>query len=191
MEDKYLKLIQSNRVTRPTRGVLLDRTLQQFESYVPGYLSTAAFAVLHAVVDRLIPQKADSARVEIACVIDLRKKTNAGDGWRFADMPPDSIAVEKGLIALDATSRRLHGTDFASLEPSRQDDLLIKVQRGEVAWTELNARHWFEDLVAETTEIYVSHPSTLEQLGFSGIAFLPRWQTVGLDKEQSWEPTRR
>jgi gluconate 2-dehydrogenase gamma chain len=76
------------------------------------------------------------------------------------------------------------------MDQTKQDALLGQVQKGKNAgaWAELNARKWFEDLLAEAIEIYVSHPSTLSAMSFSGIAFLPEWPQIGLNTAQAWEP---
>ncbi len=191
MLDGYLNLIKSDRVGVRTREVLLDRMNAEGQGAVPKIETGIDVALLRAVVDRLIPRDPGEGNIEIASVLASQSQANLGDGWRFADMPPDRMALELGLRLLDDMARHENGASFAALQPAGQDALLCRVASGAAGWTELDARHWFEDLLAQATEIYVSQPATLAQLGFSGIAFLPKWPTVGLNTTQPWEPSRR
>ena len=122
-------------------------------------------AILQAVADRMIPQADDVTRIAIACILLVNQKKSPADGWRFADMPPDEIALVLGLQLLDLTALQFHNQPFASLAPSQQDELLQKVQSGEVDWQRLNGRHWFEDLLAALTEIYVFAPRHVSRDG--------------------------
>ena len=188
MDPSYLKLIQSDRVTSRTREALLDRAHLSRPEYVPRSISHESFAVLQAVARRLIPQKETEDFIDIATALDSRKAAGSCDGWRYASMPPDAIALRLGLQLLESTAQLQHGAAFTSLDGARQDALLGQAQKGELPWPGLDARRWFEDLLAEATEIYVSHPTTLAAMGFSGIAFLPEWLAIGLNSAQPWEP---
>ena len=187
MNEDYLKLIQSDRVSVQTRKVLLDRMQCDYSEYAPTSVTPELFAVLRAVVERLIPQFDSQDRVEIAAILDARKTARSGDGWRFADLPPDDVAFASGLRLLDAAAKRLFGEGFVLIDEAKQNALLSDLQSGKLGTTELNASHWFEDILAESIEIYVSHPATLARLGFSGIAYLPRWSEIGLNSTRPWE----
>jgi hypothetical protein len=184
----YLTLIRSPRLTSTTRDVLLQRAAPSSFEYVPQLFSREDFSTLGALLARLIPQKKDAEFVDLAAVLDTRKATGAGQGWRYAWLPPDAIAITLGLGLLQVTARRLHGADFTYLDEAQKDDLLRQVQDGRLAWAELDGQRWFENLLAEATEIYVSQPATLAAMGFSGIAFLPHWPQIGLNTAQAWEP---
>lgn len=186
----YLVLIGSARVTPRTSEVLLKRRAPAQIGHAPQFFSREEFSELEAVLARLIPQSGNTVFVNLAAGLDHRQATGPGQGWRYASLPPDPIAATLGLRLLQETAQQFHGADFAALDEVDQDDLLRRVQSGLLSWTELDGRKWFENLLAEATEIYVSHPATLAAIGFGGIAFLPRWPAVGLNTTQSWEPVR-
>lgn len=188
MDRSYITLIRSSRVTERTREVLLERALPQDLGYVPTSVSVNHFAVLRAVIQRLLPQAENEDFVDIAATLDTRRSAGSGDGWRYASMPPDGVALVLGIEFLEIATRIQHDASFTSLDPAKQDALLEQVQKGELIWPGLDAPKWFEDLLAESTEIYVSHPATLAAMGFSGIAVLSGWPQIGLNTSQSWEP---
>lgn len=188
MDRSYITLIRSSQVTERTREVLLERALPHDPGYVPKLVSPHSFIVLKAVLQRLIPQAEDEEYVDIAGVLDARRSAGSGDGWRYASMPPDGLTLTLGLELIETAAQLQHDISFTDLGHAVQDALLDKVQKGELTWSELDADKWFEDLLAEATEIYVSHPATLAAMGFSGIAFLSRWPQIGLNTAQAWEP---
>ncbi len=187
MDQSYLALIQSDRVAKRTREVLLQR--ENNTEPAPQSIANENFVVLQAVLQRLIPRNESDNFIDIAALMDSQK--NAGDGWRYANMPPDGVALVLGLQLLESAAQTRHGAAFASLDFAGQDTLLGQVQKGELTWPELDARRWFEDLLAGAAEIYVSHPNTLASMAFSGIAFLPEWPAIGLNSAQLWEPKER
>ena len=187
MNSSYIALIQSDRVSKRTTEVLLERAQPLDPKYQPKMELGANFATLRAIVELLIPNDLGGL-VEIASRLAEQRSSGTGDGWRYASMPPDAKALGQGLDLVEASANSSYGTSFLLLNREQKSALLAKVQKGEVAWPQLDAKRWFEDLLAEATEIYISHPSTLAELGFSGIAFLPRWPEVGLDTAQPWEP---
>lgn len=56
--------------------------------------------VLAAVAARVLDGAGDAA--QIARRIDLQLAEGAGDGWRYADLPDDRLAIALGLDALDS-----------------------------------------------------------------------------------------
>lgn len=188
MDGPYLTLIRSSRVTDRTREVLLQRAHSPDPAYVPKSISPLSFAVLRAVVQRLIPQAEGEDFIDIAARLDTGMSGGVGDGWRYATMPPDGEALVRGLELIETTAQSQHKVSFIALVPEDQDALLSQVQKGELISPRLDAGRWFEDLLAEVTEIYVSHPATLAAMGFSGILFLPRWPQIDLNTAEPWEP---
>ncbi|MBA2502481.1 MAG: GMC family oxidoreductase N-terminal domain-containing protein, partial [Pyrinomonadaceae bacterium] len=92
---------------------------------------------------------------------------------------------------LDESARELYGSGFITLDADRQDEVLRLVQRGEVAsqtWRTLSPIRFFEELLAEVTEIYYSHPLAQEEIGYVGMADARGWQNINLDNLETWEP---
>jgi hypothetical protein len=195
MDDAYLDLIRSDRVTRRTREVLLERGGAEVVTNASRAGTVDQTAILEAAVDRLIPQQAKSETksepVAVARLLLRQRCQGRGDGWRFANMPPDGAALHAGLASLDSSAMSAHGSRFVSLTARQQDQMLSAAQLGQLSWHGLDAGRWFEDLIADAVEIYVSHPGTLARIGFSGIAFLPRWSVSELNATEPWEPVPR
>ncbi len=69
-----------------------------------------------------------------------------------------------------------------------------QVQRGRAsgaAWRTLPSHRFFEELLAEVTEAYYSHPLAQEEIGYTGMADAHGWQHVSLNDLESWEPRAR
>ncbi len=187
MNDKFFDLLYSQRVLPSTRKVLLQR-LEKRPTYGPRAIRPHLYPVLQAALGRLIPQNDREEPIDIAARLDEQHFVGRGDGWRYADMPADKEALELGLELLEQDARQRYAEAFALLSPDRQDLLLSDVQSGDVRWSALNSRRWFEEIVRDATSIFVSHPETLAEIGFSGIAIQPGWERVGLNEGEAWEP---
>jgi hypothetical protein len=89
-------------------------------------LTEAQRATLRALVDRLIPAD-DFPGGWDAGVGDYLDRQFAGDLSDVADL------YRSGLDALDVEARTAAGVSFAALAPDAQDELLRRVEAGEVA----------------------------------------------------------
>lgn len=183
-------LLETDLVTAPTREVLRTR-LDEDNDYALRFFDETSFLILRAVCARLIPQVGETSEIDIAFSIDRRLAENTSDGWRYNTMPPDRDAYRRGLQGLDESARGMCGSGFVTLDRDWQGELLRLVQRGEVAsltWRTLSPVRFFEELLAEVTEIYYSHPLAQEEIGYVGMADAKGWQRIGLDNLESWEP---
>ena len=183
-------LLDSDLVTSPTRVVLRSR-LGPAGAARPHFFDARSFATLRAASARLIPQPGRSDPVDLAGAIDARLAAGEGDGWRYADMPPDGEAHRRGLSGLDELARERFGAAFHELDGACQDATLRAVQRGEAAsgaWAGLSPRRFFEELLAELAECYYSDPLTQEEIGYVGMADARGWRAIGLDQLEPWEP---
>ncbi len=187
MDLEYLQFIQSDRVSAATQRVLLSRAAQSFGK-APLVIEQNLYPILQAVIDRMVPQADRAEPIDLAAWLDHNLSCKQGNGWRYADMPADGDALQAGLTLLEKTALKNYGANFARLSSDQQDELLQQVQSGDVHWPILNAERWFEELLTDATELFVSHPDTLAEIGFSGIAILPRWERVGLNETEPWEP---
>lgn len=183
-------LIESDLLTEATRVALRAR-LQAPAVAIPRFFEAGAFATLGAVCDRLIPQAGRRRRIDLAGGIDTRLADGAGKGWRYADMPPSADMHRSGLRGIDQAAAALHDRPFVRLAASEQDALLRAVQAGEArgsAWAAMDARRYFEDLLAEAADIYYAHPLASEEIGYAGMADAHGRQAVGLDEREAHEP---
>lgn len=213
LDARYADLIASERVNGRLRAALGERAMPDDPAYRPAALDAVELAILRAVVERVWPQAGlardgsveGGVRIDIAARIDGRLGRGTGDGWRFAELPPDPLAYRSALRTLDDAARVAEGCGFVALRGPRQDDLLRAVQAGEAFDVEASkGGHaprldpermtlWFEDLRSDTVRIALAHPATLAAIGFSGIGAggdgpLGGFTRVGLNEREAWEP---
>lgn len=194
----YRALLESGRTSAALRDALLARAAPQADTR-RAWLPADAYAVLAAALDRVIPQD-PQARIDLAARIERSLAEDAGDGWRFADLPPDAEAMRQALHSLDALSRQQHQEGFAHLTDAGRDALLHRVADGRAAPASpglLDAGQmalWFQDLRAMAVKHYVGHPATLARMGYSGVASGgdgPRksgFIRFGIGEREEWEP---
>lgn len=183
-------LLETDLVTPPTRHALQAR-LRQPAVTTPRFFDARDFATLRAACARLIPQTEREQAIDLAGALDERLAAGKGDGWRYDQMPPDGEAHRRGLRGLDETAQALLAMNFQQLEAAQQDEVLLAVQRGEAhgeTWRTLPARRFFEELLAELTEIYYSHPLAKEEIGDASMADAHGWQKISLDEHEAHEP---
>jgi pimeloyl-ACP methyl ester carboxylesterase len=196
-------LIASDRVNSRLRSVLDSRAAPDDPAYRPNALDPVELALLRAVLAHVLPVPG----IDPAARLDRHLADDAGDGWRYAALPPDAEAYRAALRTLDAAARAAHGRPFLALDPEAQAALLVLTQRGDLTVPEslggrLDAdrmRFWFEDLRADATKLWLAQPAALARIGFSGIGAggdrpgaiaegLPGFHDVGLDAPEPWEP---
>lgn len=156
------------------------------------FFTPEEWELLEAVGGRLIPQPERAEPVPIAAFIDEKLHRRAGDGFRFADFPPQDVAWRRGLHAIDDEARSREGRGFRELEAARQDAVLRAVQEGEVrapAWRELPARRFFHDLLLKhVAMVYYGHPAGWNEIGFGGPASPRGYVRMGFNERDPWEP---
>lgn len=159
LRDELRALLQSGHVTWPTRKALEQRLVWRCQ---PSFFDPDEFTALRAVARRLVPH--DLREMDLACAVDDRLSHGQTDGWRFADAPPDGQAYRDFLRSLPS--------GFAEFGDEDQDEQLRAMGRA--------MPHVFEDLLAELTELYYSHPLGQLRIGYVGFADAPRWEKLGL-----------
>lgn len=193
--EAYRALIRSERVNARLRAALLARAEPDDPAYQPRALDPVGLAILRAACARVLPQDGPGA-IDLAARIDARLASGAGDGWRFAKLPPDPEAYRRALQTLDAAAREAKGRPFVVLDADAQDALLGSLEDGAVAGA-LDAEQmgfWFEDLRADVARTYLAHPAALARLNFSGIGAggdtdpLPGFRDIGIGAREAWEP---
>lgn len=182
-------LIGGPLMTPATSRALLDRLAVSLAS--TAVFDSGQLATLAAVAARLLPQKGRVMPIDLAGELNRRLANDAGDGWRFAALPADVAAHQRGLDAIGAAASARHGKRFAELVPAEQDALLRDIQFGRVSgadWEGFDAALWFVDLLAVLVDIDYSHPVAQEEIGFLGMADARGWQDVGFGARAPHEP---
>ena len=180
----YRALIESGRVSTPTRDALLDRAVPDDAGYRPLALTEQQLATLRAVVDEVLPQPAPA--IDLAARIDAELAEGKGDGWRPATLPADAEAYRLALMDLVAAG-------YASAPKG----ILQRVADGDDLGGALNGpqmKLWFEDVRAAAARHYTAHPLGLARMGYSGIgiggdgAGPEGFAALGEGVREAWEP---
>ena len=200
ISESFLEILNSPRVSAPTRRALENR-LAPPANYQPTCISRDAFAILERMLGRLLPDDENGApganELSLAARLEKQRAQGHGNGWRYASLPPDAAALAEGLRKLDESAQHRHRRHFVELTEDRADALLHRVQNGEERWEGLDASRWFEEVLADATELFVAHPASMESMGFDGFADEPSgWPAragngIGLNNTEAWEPKSR
>jgi gluconate 2-dehydrogenase gamma chain len=171
-------LLASDRLTEPTRVALWARLDRRYG--MPRVLGAVQMQTLKAASARLIPTPELAGIVDLAGAFDAKLAAGEGDGWRYAEAPPDRQLHSLGLDALDAAARARLGAAFCDLSPERQDALLAAAASGELDFGGLNAAVWFEELLSALVELHYAHPLVQVSIGYDGMADAGGVQAVSL-----------
>ena len=184
------ELLPGPHVSEPTRAALTQRLAETGQPYAPQFLAPETFALLEAVAARLLPQPDRPQPIPLAPAVDKRLAEGGADGWRYDALPPDREAFRLGLGGIEQIAQALHGADFEQLAPAQQDAVLHALASGHPpgnTWQELPAGRFFEELLAELTQIYYAHPWAQDEIGYVGYADLPAWTKIGLNEKEPRE----
>lgn len=157
----------------------------------PRFFSAAQWRTLAAICDRILPQPRTRAPVPLPAYVDEKMYRRQLDGYRYAQLPPQGEAWQRGLAALDEEARAMGGQPFHLLGPERQDELLRRMQQGGLsapAWGDMPCRLFFEHrVIPDITHAYYSHPTAWSEIGFGGPASPRGYVRMGLDRRDPWE----
>jgi hypothetical protein len=174
-----------NEVTRQ----VIDRRLAV--SRGPRFFSATEWRTLNAVCDRIVPQPKDRPPVSLAAYVDQKMADGMLDGYRYAQLPPQGEAWQRGLAALDQAAEETHGGPFHTLPAEQQDGLLRRMQHGDLsgnAWDGMLCKLFFEHrVIPDITHAYYAHPVAWNEIGFGGPASPRGYVRMGLDRRDPWE----
>ncbi len=191
MATEYFDLIASARVSLQTRAALLKRLEPDPAGYIPQAITPERLLTLRALTARIIPQpvKPGEPAIDLAARIDTILAEGKGDGWRYANLPSDTEACRIGLDLLNHFAEATAHTTFDQLTPAAQDTILDALASGILMSEQLDLQRWFEDMRAAATQVFVAHPQTLADFGYSGIADSEHgFILIGIGERESWEP---
>ena len=169
-----------------------QRSRAQDHPYAPTYFRPAEWEFLLAAVARLIPSEgAGPGAIEAGVpeFIDRQMELPYGHGaWFYLQGPfhPDSPAAlgyqlrytpreiyRLGIEDANATARRTSGSEFARLDPARQDQFLESMDKGLLEFPTLPAATLFAQLHENTKEGYFSDPI------YGGNRGMIAWRWIG------------
>jgi hypothetical protein len=158
----------------------------------PRFFTPAEWRTLATVCDRIMPQPRDRPPVPLPAYVDQKMADGLQDGYRYAELPPQGEAWQRGLAALDQAARQAHEKPFDALTPNQQDDLLRQMQTGALtgdAWGGMPSKLFFEHrVIPDITHAYYAHPIAWNEIGFGGPASPRGYVRMGLNRRDPWEP---
>jgi pimeloyl-ACP methyl ester carboxylesterase len=172
------ELLDSSLTSPRTRLLLRSRLSVPPEPKHP-VLDAAGLRSLRALIARVVP---GAAAATVASRIHASLAEGVGDGWRFAELPPDAQAWQEGLRSLDAAADQAYQLAFAELSGEHQDALLRGLGAGE-----RTAKDWFVDARGEIVRMYMSDPRTLARIDFRGFADEHGFSKIRLGELEDFE----
>jgi hypothetical protein len=157
----------------------------------PRFFTAGEWLTLRSVCDRIMPQPDDRPPVPLAAYVDQKIASGKLDGYRYAEMPPQGDAWQRGLAGLDQAANDEHGEPFHALPADRQDALLHRMQHGMLtgpAWGSMPSKLFFDHrVIPDITHAYYAHPVAWNEIGFGGPASPRGYVRMGLDRRDPWE----
>jgi hypothetical protein len=157
----------------------------------PRFFTEDEWLTLNAVCDRIVPQPRNRPPIPVAAMVDNKMMRNATDGYRNAQLPRMREAWQRGLHALDTEARRQRGGRFHLIDTTEQDELLTKMQHGELgdpSWGDMPCQLFFSDRLAhDIVGAYYAHPTSWNEIGFGGPASPRGYVRMGFNKRDPWE----
>ena len=188
-EGTVRALLATDMVTPATRAALEGRL--NASVHEPQFFEPQTYALLQAVAARLIPQPDRAEPIDIVAGVDQRLLEGKADGWRYDAMPPDREAYRLGLGGINQAAEALFQQSFLHLPEAQQEAVLEAVAAGTAPgenWQQLPVARFFEEMLAELTENYYSHPLAQEEIGYVGMADVPGWAHIQPGQLEPREP---
>jgi hypothetical protein len=128
---------------------------------------------LRPFLDIVLAQDRDP-RIPVLEMVDKKLHEGKLDGYRYADMPQDTVTWRQVATGLDEEARRRGANDFATAPDRTQYDIVGDFAEGKLAggvWDELApSKAWSVVTGGDLSEFY-SHPSAWNEIGFGGPAY--------------------
>ncbi|MBC6991323.1 gluconate 2-dehydrogenase subunit 3 family protein [Hymenobacter sp. BT491] len=190
-EGTVRALLATELVTEATRAALLARL--EPVVHEPAYFDAATYELLRTVCARIFPQPDREEPIELAIAIDKRLLEGRSDGWRYDALPPDRETYRLGLGGIQESAQAMYQQDFTGLSDQQKDAVIQAIQEARAPgaiWETLPAERFFEEMLAEMTELYYAHPLAQEEIGYVGMADVPGWSRIELGELEPREPEK-
>jgi hypothetical protein len=157
----------------------------------PKFFNVEEFETVRAIAARIVPQAGDGPPIPVAGLVDEKLHIGKQDGYRHPGIPRDAEAWRHGLKALDGESKSAFGRPFKDVSPQQQDELLSRMQKGELKstdWGAMNSRTFFNTRLARDIVLaYYSHPRAWSEIGWGGPASPRGYVRMDYNERDPWE----
>jgi gluconate 2-dehydrogenase gamma chain len=161
-------------------------------TYQPTFFTAGEWRFINAVAARLIPSNEDgpgAVDLHVPEFIDRQMETDYGHGGRWylqGPFHPEADAAlgyqlgfaprelyRAAIDELDEWCRTHHGEAFADLSTVLQDDVLTRLQQGQVELPSVKATEFFGQVLANVKEGYFADPM------YGGNYRMGGWKMIG------------
>jgi hypothetical protein len=158
------------------------------------FFSAEEVPILHAVIDRLLPQddRSEKRTIPILPAIDERLYKNSLSGFRYEDMPSDQDAYRRGIRAIEEMAQVRFRQPFVDLTVHRQELLLKSLHDGKPepsnpVWEQMPVHRFWALLMEDCVTAYYSHPWAWDEIGFGGPAYPRGYMRLENGLPEPWE----
>jgi gluconate 2-dehydrogenase gamma chain len=183
IKNNILSLLETDLITPFTKKILSQRLLPQKEN--PIFFSKEQFNILTILCDLLMAQNPSERICNPAVDIDKRLALGKADGWRYDCMPADHNAYKLAIDGIEKIAFDKYKRSFLHLLKYERITILKLLQNGKIktdVWEIIPSNIFFEELLAEVTAIFYSHPLVMEEIGFTGMADTKGFKNIGLNE---------
>ncbi|MGA2553064.1 MAG: gluconate 2-dehydrogenase subunit 3 family protein [Burkholderiaceae bacterium] len=187
-----LSAVPAVAATKAIAPAAVAETVEKPRAYVPTFFSSAEWRFLNAAVGRLIPSDGagpGGLETGVPEFIDRQMELPYGHGsyWYmqgpFSDDAPATLGYQLrfppreiyrlGIRAINEACTKTLGDSFVDLKSEQQDIVLRSLEQGTLVLTDLPARAFFEQLLANTREGYFADPQ------YGGNRDMASWKWIG------------
>ncbi|MTV48092.1 hypothetical protein GJ688_03735 [Heliobacillus mobilis] len=154
----------------------------------PHFFTALEFSILKVVVGRLVDEDNEELLARVSGQIDEHLLQRQGQGYHKAGVLPGEQLLRQGLSWLDATALQFYQRAFIQLSSWEMDDILGKVQRGEVTWTGLASKDFFTEILKTAVDFFYSQPEIWSEIGYGGPAYPRGYYRIEYGLKDPWEP---
>jgi hypothetical protein len=187
--EEFWQRLDARDVEPDLREALRERTHR--EDRGTPRLGAERGTIALAVARRLLPSAAVPAEA-LAAFLDWSFDRPLGRGDERAGIMPTPELIPAGLDALEHTAQQRHGSGFAKLEDTLQDELLAEAERGALGLPGVegfDSGIWFKRTRGKLVLGYGSDPRGMVEMGFPGPSYRPGH--IWLDRGEVLARTRR
>jgi hypothetical protein len=167
-----------------TRSVVVSRLEPPA---APRFFTPQEQVTASALFDQLLYQPHEP-RVPVMQMVDARLADHETDGWHYETMPPDDMAWQRTLAALDDDSADRYGHPFAECAWDNQAELLQGIQDlGAEKWHGMTAAHVWSLWTRYGCTAFYAHPLAWNEIGFDGPAYPRGYKNLGVDRLEGIE----
>lgn len=187
--SESLKILQNPSVLQRT-SVATRAALEELAAPISAdrrFLPAPLYELLEQITAALLPQGAIGTTADIAGAIDKRLGEGKNAGWRFADLPADGEAYQRGLTIFSAMLQQTPLKSFGQMPAEAREGYLRCVANGDVDdHARFPLAKWLLMLRTDAVKVWLAHPSTMHAIAYYGFADGATGNTNGPTEHEGW-----